>query len=220
MAEALRLRERRHDLVRADARAFADLLRTRPDLDGVPHVADWAARGRPLIVRRYGPGEDRTRVPLGLPLPPAAGKRRIGLALPSAALIPLPAPTLAQTREAAPEAWRPTIDALLALGAAYGIVPRPFGALLWQALTGLVYLAPTSDLDLLWPVAAPPAGFLAGLARVAEAAPVRIDGEVILPDGVGIQWRELHETADTVLAKHRDRLEMRDAAGLRARVAA
>lgn len=216
MAEAFR----RHDLVRADARAFADLVQARHDLVGAPHVAGWAARGWPLIVRRYGPGEERSLVPVGLPLPPAAGKRRIGLALPPTALTQLPAPTLAQAREAAPEAWQPTIDTLLALGAVHGIMPRPFGALLWQALTGLVYLAPASDLDLLWPVAEPTGSFLADLARVAEAAPMRIDGEVILADGAGIQWRELHGAAETVLAKHRDRLEMRDAARLRTRVAA
>jgi phosphoribosyl-dephospho-CoA transferase len=211
---------RRHDLVRAEAQAFADFVARRPDLDGAPLVADWAVRGRPLIVRRYAPGEDRARVPLGLPLPPAAGKRRIGLALPSAALTPLPAPTLAQARATAPEAWRPTIDALLALGAAHGIVPRPFGALLWQALTGLAYLSPASDLDLLWPVADLPAGFLAGLAGIAAAAPMRIDGEVIFSDGAGIQWRELHEAGGPVLAKHRDRLEMRDVAELLPREAA
>ncbi|GJD81210.1 malonate decarboxylase holo-[acyl-carrier-protein] synthase [Methylobacterium gregans] len=211
---------RRHDLVRVEASAFAHLLRGRPDLDGAPDVADWAVRGRPLIVRRYGPGEDRSLVPLGLPLPPAAGKRRIGLALPFPTLAPLPAPTLAQARGSAPEAWQPTIEALLALGTANGLVPRPFGALLWQALTGLAYLAPTSDLDLLWPVTEVPPGFLASLAQIAAAAPMRIDGEVILPDGAGIHWRELHEAGGAVLAKHRDRLEMRDAAGLRAQVAA
>lgn len=211
---------RRHDLVRAEGQAFADLIGTRPDLDGAPLVADWAARGRPLIVRRYAPGESRALVPLGLPLPPAAGKRRIGLALPPSALTPLPAPTLAQARATAPEPWRPTIDALLALAAAHGLVPRPFGSLLWQALTGLAYLAPASDLDLLWPVAALPQGFLSGLARIAAGAPMRIDGEVILSDGAGIQWRELHEARGPVLAKHRDRLEMRDVAELLPREAA
>lgn len=215
MADGLR----RHDLVRADARAFADLLRTRSDLDGAPDVSDWAARGWPLIVRRYGPGEGRAQVPLGLPLPPSAGKRRIGLALPPAALIPLPAPTLAQVRATAPGTWQPTLDALLVLGAAHGLAPRPFGALLWQALTGLAYLTAASDLDLLWPVAEVPPGFLAGLARIADEAPMRIDGEVVLADGAGIQWRELHEARDTVLAKHRDRLELRDVASLRARAA-
>jgi phosphoribosyl-dephospho-CoA transferase len=221
-AAGLRMAEgfRRHDLVRAEERAFADLLRARTDLDGAPGVADWAARGWPLIVRRYGPGEDRARVPLGLPLPPTAGKRRIGLALPAAALTPLPAPSLAQVRGTAPEAWQATLDALLALAAAHGLVPRPFGALLWQALTGRAYLTASSDLDLLWPVAALRPGFLAGLARIAQAAPMRIDGEVVFSDGAGIQWRELHEAADTVLAKHIDRLELRNAAGLQGRAAA
>ncbi len=213
MAEGVR-RQRpslRHDLVRADPDAFAALLRSRPDLDGAPHVPDWAARGRPLIVRRYHPDEDRTFVPLGLPLPPAAGKRRIGLALPAEALTALPGPTLAASRGDAPAAWQPTLDALLAHAAAHGLVPRPFGALLWQALTGLPYLAPASDLDLLWPVLEIPPDFLDGLARIAAAAPMRIDGEILLPDGAGIHWRELHEAQGPVLAKHLDRVEMRPA---------
>lgn len=216
MSEAFR----RHDLVLPDAGALGALLRTRPDLDGTPGIADWAARGWPLIVRRYGPGEDRALVPLGLPLPPAAGKRRVGLALPLAALTPLSAPTLAQVRGAAPEAWQPTLDALLALGATHGTVPRPFGALLWQALTGLTYLTAVSDLDLLWPITGLPTGFLAGLARIAEGAPMRIDGEVVLVDGAGIHWRELYAARGSVLAKHHDRLEMRDAVGLSLREAA
>ncbi len=203
---------RRHDLVRAEPGAFAAALRAQALGQGAPGT-DWAARGRPLIVRRYHPGEDRGLVPLGLPLPPAAGKRRIGLALPAAALGPLPAPTLAAVRGHAPASWQPVLDALLALGADHGLVPRPFGSLLWQALTGLPYLSRTSDLDLLWPVEdRPPPGFLAGLARIAAAAPMGIDGEILLPDGAGIHWRELFEGRDAVLAKHLDRLEMRSVA--------
>lgn len=217
MAEGVRRPRphRRHDLVRAAPDAFAALLRGRPDLDGAPHVADWAQRGRPLIVRRYHPGEDRARVPLGLPLPPTAGKRRIGLALPADALTPLPGPTLAAARGHAPAAWQPVLDALLAHAAAHRLTPRPFGALLWQALTGLPYLTGASDLDLLWPVTDLPPGFLAGLARIAAAAPMRIDGEVVLPDGAGLHWRELHEADGAVLAKHLDRVEMRPMPRLR-----
>ncbi|MGT2480636.1 hypothetical protein ACU4GR_21470 [Methylobacterium oryzae CBMB20] len=66
----------------------------------------WAASGRPLIVRRRVPGETGDAVPLGLPLPPADGKRRIGLALPASALSP--APAVARPFEAAahaPEPW-------------------------------------------------------------------------------------------------------------------
>lgn len=207
-------RFQRHQLVRVAPAAWADALAGRPDLAGVPHLSGWAEAGRPLIVRRYAPGEDRTRIPLGLPLPPADGKRRIGFALPPAQLAPCPAPTLRDVRGAAPEGWRPSLDALDVLGRRHGIVPRPFGALLWQAVTGLAYLAATSDLDLLWPLAGPPpTGFRDGLAALAARSAMRLDGELVLPDGGGVHWREW-AAGGTVLVKRLDRLEMRAAADL------
>jgi phosphoribosyl-dephospho-CoA transferase len=88
------------------------------------------------------------------------------------------------------------------------VEPAAFGSLLWQHLTGLAYLSPHSDLDLLWPV---PAAFdvlslVFSIAEVQRDAPLRIDGEVIFADGSAVNWRELwnaHRTADraTVLAK-------------------
>ena len=204
---------RRHALVRVDPAAWVTLLADRPDLAGVPILAGWAEAGWPLIVRRFSPGEDRARVPLGLPLPPALGKRRVGVLLPVDVLAPCPAPSLAEARIAAPLAWHSTLDALVALGARHGLVPRPFGALLWQALTGLPYLTSTSDLDLLWPLAGLlPDTFLDALATLAAAAPMVIDGEIVLADGGGVQWREWHGAgAGSVLVKYRDRLEMRSA---------
>jgi phosphoribosyl-dephospho-CoA transferase len=206
-------RLRRHALVRVDPAAWATLLADRPDLAGVPILAGWAAAGWPLIVRRFSPGEDRARVPLGLPLPPALGKRRIGLLLPADVLAPCPAPSLAEARIAAPLAWHSTLDALVALGARHGLVPRPFGALLWQTLTSLPYLTERSDLDLLWLLAGPlPDTFLDALATLAAAAPMVVDGEIVLADGGGVQWREWHGAGDgSVLVKYRDRLEMRSA---------
>lgn len=204
----------RHDLVAADPTAWAALLANRPDLDGVPHVARWTENGRPLIVRRFMPGEERRLVPLGLPLPPADGKRRIGLALPADALTPVPAPGLAAAAPHAPTPWRPTLDALLALAAKHTLAPRPFGALLWQAATGLTYLGATSDLDLLWPCPGPvPRTLLTGLARIDATAPMRLDGEILLPDGGGVQWRELHEApkGGSVLVKFLDRVALRPA---------
>ncbi|GLS46124.1 phosphoribosyl-dephospho-CoA transferase [Methylobacterium brachythecii] len=215
---------RRHDLVRVDPAAWAAMLRQRPDLDGVPHIAGWATAGRPLILRRYFAGEARDLVPLGLPLPPADGKRRLSFAFLPDKLTLHPPVAPADARAAAPEAWQLTLDALITLGASHGLTPRPFGSLLWQAATGLTYLAATSDLDLLWPLPTQtiPAGFLVALARIADAAPMRLDGELLLSDGAGLHWRELLDAPDTgeVLAKHIDRLEMRPVAGLRGGAAA
>jgi phosphoribosyl-dephospho-CoA transferase len=86
-----------------------------------------------------------------------------------------------------------------------------FGSLLWQHLTGLPYLSGTSDLDLLWPVAgAVDARLLPALAALDADAPMRLDGEIVLPDGRGVNWRELHAAApdEAVLAKQRDGLAL------------
>lgn len=215
------LASRRHDLVRVEPSAWAAMLFERPDLDDVPHLAGWADAGRPLIVRRFAPGEARDRIPLGLPLPPADGKRRIGSAVSPSEISPFPAPTLGEARAAAPAAWHPTLDALIALGAGHGIAPRPFGGLLWQAVTGLRYLTDASDLDVLWPLSepVPPNGLLDGIASIAADAPMRLDGEILFPDGAGIHWRELHEAPDDgeVIAKSLDRLAFRSVAALQGR---
>ncbi|MBE7201808.1 MAG: malonate decarboxylase holo-[acyl-carrier-protein] synthase [Parafilimonas terrae] len=214
---------RRHDLVRVDPAAWAAWLDTRRDLAGLPHLAGWAEAGCPLIVRRRVPGETGDGIPLGLPMPPADGKRRIGLALPATGLTPLAAPDLAEVSDHAPAAWRPTIDVLLALGRTHSLAPRPFGSLLWQAVTGLTYLSKTSDLDLLW--ACPqrvPTSLLAGLDAIAADAPMRIDGEILLPDGTGLHWRELHAAPEegSILAKGRDGVTLRPVTSLRERVIA
>jgi phosphoribosyl-dephospho-CoA transferase len=200
---------RRHDLLDVEPHAWAAALAVHPDLAGAPHVADWARRGWPVILRRRNPGEAEGHVPAGLPLPPADGKRRIGLALPVRAVRPRPPVTLAQAIATAPTGWRPTLAALDALARHHRIAPRVFGSLLWQHLTGLAYLSDGSDLDLLWPMSgAVDAHLLAALAALDTQAPMRLDGEILLPDGRGVNWRELHAAApsDTVLVKHRDGL--------------
>lgn len=206
---------RRHDLLDVEPGAWTAALAERADLAGVPHVAAWVADGRPVILRRAHPGEDSGRVPVGLPLPPRDGKRRIGLALPPAAVRPRPPVLLAEAWTACPPAWAATLEALAILARRHSLAPRPFGSLLWQSLTGLPYLSECSDLDLLWPIDGPvPPDFLDGLAEIEAHAPMRLDGEILLPDGGGVNWRELYTAApgDAVLVKHPDRLALREAA--------
>ncbi|MGY2048371.1 malonate decarboxylase holo-[acyl-carrier-protein] synthase [Methylobacterium sp. JK268] len=207
MAECLR----RHDLLAVAPEAWETVLAGRPDLAGVPHLAAWAAEGRPVIVRRAHPDEDPGPVPVGLPLPPRDGKRRIGLGLPPGGVRRRAPVTLAEAAGACPEEWRPTVAEIGDLAARHALVPHLFGSLLWQVLTGLPYLAAGSDLDLLWPVpGAVPPGLLDGIAAIDARAPMRLDGEILLADGGGANWRELHAAApgDTVLVKHRDRIAL------------
>lgn len=205
----------RHDLLRVAPDAWRACLSARCDLDGVPHLADWAHLGRPVIVRRRDPGEAGGGIPVGLPLPPGDGKRRIGLTLPAAALSRHPALALASARNTAPATWRPAIEAVLMLGGEHGLVPRVYGSLLWQALTGLAYLTAASDLDLLWPVSGcVEPEFLRALAEIEAGAAMRLDGEIVVSDGGGINWRELLGASrdGTVVAKAREGLSLRPAA--------
>ena len=190
----------RHSMVRASASGWTAVMNRYPELASEPIVAGWAGAGRPLIVRRPACSDVAGMIPLGLPLPPSLGKRRIAVSLAAADIVAsAPPPLLADAAAAAPAHWRATIDLLLQL------LPetRTFGSLAWQHLTGLRYLSDGSDLDLLWTLssaeqarALPPE-----IAEIARQAPMRLDGEIVGPAG-GVQWRELTGTdEDEVLVK-------------------
>ncbi len=175
-------------------------------------VARWGDAGWPVIVRRAALGEAPRGVPVGLPQPPFLGKARVALSVPSDVSWRRVAPvTLADVHDVAPIAWRNAIDAIVSVARSLALVPNVFGALLWQAVTGMVYLHAASDLDLLWPVAdaAALAPLLDGLTRIEAAGPMRIDGEVLTAGG-GVNWRELaaarRSGAEIVLIKSTDRV--------------
>lgn len=196
MGEALA----RHSMVKVTAAGWTAVMKRYPELASEPIVAGWAHVGRPLVVRRPACSDTAGLVPLGLPLPPSHGKRRIAVSLAAADIVAFaPPPLLADAAAAAPTAWRETIEKLVEL------LPetRAYGSLAWQHLTGLSYLSDGSDLDLLWPLSsADKTGILlSGIARIAKQSPMRLDGEITGPAG-GVQWRELTGTdEDEVLVK-------------------
>jgi phosphoribosyl-dephospho-CoA transferase len=217
---------RRHELLHVAPDVWASALAQRPALADLPLLECWAKREWPVIVRRRAEGEDPGMVPVGVPLPPAAGKCRVALVLPPGGILQRsPPPLLGAAAKVADEGWQSTIASLLALGARTGVEPSAFGSLLWEHLTGLTYLSAQSDLDVLWPV---PADFDAlslvfGIARVQHDTPLRIDGEVVFPDGSAVNWRELwnvhriaHWAEDraTVLAKTMEGVRLLDIASL------
>jgi len=172
-------------MVKASVSAWTAVMNRYPELASEPIVAGWIHAGRPLIVRRPACSDVVGMIPLGLPLPPSHGKRRIAVSLAAADIVAsAPPPLLADAAAAAPAHWRETIDLLLQL------LPetRTFGSLAWQHLTGLPYLTERSDLDLLWPLSS--AALPSDIAGIAKQAPMRLDGEITGPAG-GVQWREL-----------------------------
>jgi phosphoribosyl-dephospho-CoA transferase len=148
-------------------------------------------------------------VPIGLPLPPSASKQRIALLLTPRSILRRASPSsLLSAATIADRGWRATIASLVALGARNGVEPRAFGSILWQYQTGLTYLSPHSDLDILWPVPArcDVLSLVSNIAELQRYAPMRIDGEVIFPDGSAVNWLELWNArraagAAAVLAK-------------------
>ncbi|CAB5279719.1 phosphoribosyl-dephospho-CoA transferase [Burkholderia multivorans] len=207
---------RRHTLVTLTADGWRTAFARDPALAADPVVRAWADGARPLVVRRASPDEAAAgRVPLGIPLPPAAGKRRIALNVAHNAVATAgPPPAFADVLAAAPHAWQLTLRELDALGARCGVQGRVFGSLAWQALTGDSYLSASSDLDVLFPLPAASciAPLLDGLAAIAAHAPMRIDGELLRDDGAGVNWRELQARLPEVAVKTAIAVELMPAA--------
>jgi phosphoribosyl-dephospho-CoA transferase len=110
---------------------------------------------------------------------------------------------LSATINTAAESWRDTLDQVADLASRHGLEARVFGSLAWQTLTGLTYLTASSDLDLLLPIrrSSDLAQLTTDLAAIEAAAPMRLDGELVRDDGVGVNWREIHACAREVLVK-------------------
>ena len=208
---------RRHDLLRVAPASWDAMLRCHPGIVSLPLVADWTRLDRPVIVRRRMAGDGADRLPAALPLPPDCGKRRLAFSFPpDAAVVALPPVLLRDAAPTAPSSWHSVIAALLDLGEAAGIRPRVFGALLWQHATGLSYLTARSDLDLLWSISEvrSAASLVKGLLRLDAEGPVRLDGELELPDGAAVNWRELAQNGNQLLVKTMNGVEVRTRASL------
>jgi phosphoribosyl-dephospho-CoA transferase len=212
---------RRHDLLRAAPAAWEAMIRCHSGFADLPLVAEWAQLDRPVIVRRRMVGDFADNVPAALPLPPCHGKRRLAFSFSSsAAITALPPVLLCDAARTAPKEWQPVVAALIDFGDAIKTRPRVFGALLWEHTTGLPYLTEQSDLDLLWPISDEPTALslVDRLRRLDAESPVRLDGELELPDGAGVNWRELAQNIEDqngdVLVKTMDVVEVRTKAEL------
>jgi phosphoribosyl-dephospho-CoA transferase len=203
---------RRHDLLRIDPAGWQRVLAQQPELATRPYVSDWAERGWPVIVRRYANDEAADLIPVAISVPPPAAKPGIALALRASDILErMPAVALSACIGQAPAAWRETLQSLIALAERCGTAACVFGSLLWQTLTGLTYLHAGSDVDLLWAVMRREQAqdLACGIARCALTSAMRIDGELLLPDGAGIHWREWQGGADEVLVRTLHRVERR-----------
>lgn len=202
----------RHELFFVRPSSWHAALAARGEIAVDPLVAQWADRGWPLIGRRSLPGEGEG-VPLGLPLPSSAGKRRLFFLLPQNAIhATSPPPLLRVAGRDAPCRWWGTVDRLDDMAMHHGLEAQVVGSLAWQALTGLPYMTRESDLDLLLRVHGDtdlPA-LTQEIAAIERLSPVRIDGELVRPDGVAVNWRELYGHAPQLLVKKDDGVALVD----------
>ena len=190
----------RHQMVWVEPSAWEAVLQEHGALDADPLIRNWAANGWPLVVRSRTCEEQAQLLPAGIPVPPAHGKKRYAFRIDADLVIRAEEPPLvALAATVAPRSWRSSISAVAELNAG----TRCFGSLCWEYLTGLSYLTPESDLDLLWQVASEPEAdqLGRGIAQIDGRSPTRIDGEFITPAAAGIQWREWHSAAPTLMAK-------------------
>ena len=184
---------RRHDLVwlasDPDAGQFAAAA------EHAHHVRSWVAQGWPLAVARQPEltAEQGDHITLGFTLPSAPTRKRISVTAPRSGIVRHSRPlSLQDTIDHAPHSWRPAMLGLHELCTKYGVVPRVYGSLSSQALTGAVYLDAASDLDVLLECSASSSlhELLVALVTFPQQTP-RIDGEVLLQSGWAVAWREL-----------------------------
>ncbi len=173
------------------------------DVQADPLIAHWVDNGWPLVARRAVSGEG-AGVPLGLPLPPGKPKRRISVLAQSEEVVSIaPPPPLCSVRRVLPRPWWRTLEHLDLLSVLYAVELRVCGSVAWRAITGLDYLTERSDLDLLIYIQ-PDTDMrevTAALAAIESGACMRLDGELIRPDGAGVSWREFHARTPQVLMK-------------------
>jgi len=157
-------------------------------------------------------------IAVGLALPPAQGKHRIALAVAARDIARYTPPLrLADAIAHAPAAWQPALAELDAAAIHIDLELRVFGSLAWQALSGLNYLTPQSDVDLLWhPLSNTQLQQgIALLARWEQSSGLRADGEVLFGGSSAVSWREWStlESGDDqrVLVKRASSAELVDA---------
>lgn len=182
---------RRHDLVYLHTSAAFTSACAAEGSGLADEVRAWIALGRPLVMTRQagGPG-----VQLGLTLPLRQGRKRLAIQVARehiAAVLPpiriqrclerLPGPSA--------KAMADLATAVAACGANIGI----FGSLAWEVLTGEDYRNADSDIDIICDVttSAQLKSVMAALGEAADCLHCRLDGEVRMPDGLAVSWREL-----------------------------
>ncbi|MBZ4020869.1 malonate decarboxylase holo-[acyl-carrier-protein] synthase [Rhodobacter sp. TJ_12] len=143
---------------------------------------------------------------LGFAFPFRMGAARVRSAVPVAAgqvtsyVTPWEVMALAQMLG---DTAHPVIAALEDIGHRTGVQIGLIGSLAMKIVTGLGYLRPDSDIDIVLRAEDPLMleAAQADLQMLSARTGLRIDAEVVLPEGTGVKLSELLSAADAVLGK-------------------
>ncbi|BDB30013.1 malonate decarboxylase holo-[acyl-carrier-protein] synthase (plasmid) [Cupriavidus sp. P-10] len=168
-------------------------------------IIERARQGLPFVGRSAGV-HDRPGWPtLGLALARTAGERiRLSCGVPRHVLARVEPPlTLSEALPTLPAEAGHFAAALVTQAAEIDMTLWVYGSAFWQHAGGGNYWRDTSDLDLLArPASAAQASeWLDYLEKIEATAPLRMDGEIELPSGGGVSWRELAGKSRKLLVK-------------------
>jgi len=184
----------RHGLVWVRPESLVAVAAQVSDAELRAQVAAWLAADRPLVIARQLCGAMHSdNISAGLTLPPAQGKRRIGLIVTRQDIARHTPPLrLAAAIRHAPDEWQTALAELDIRAKEIEIELRVFGSLAWQALSGLSYMTEKSDIDLLWQ----PRSHMQLqqgiklLTSCEQSSGLRTDGEVLFGGSSAVSWRE------------------------------
>jgi phosphoribosyl-dephospho-CoA transferase len=165
-------------------------------------LRNWISRGRPVVIRRPCLSEDGKAVYLGLSLPPDPVKRRLPFRLPFSSLTNVVEPPLwTECAEAFSESSQLVSPILSAVEAAK-LPLRTFGSYAWQHYTGLSYVSPQSDIDLIVPInRREDWRRFRQLMSETQKTDHRVDLEIILDGDASFNWREFEAPGTRLLFK-------------------
>ena len=187
---------RRHQLACLSEAGWARAAEQAGSAEASACLRHWSDHGLPVVVTRqrcHGSLEDGG-VSVGIAAPLQWGRLRLPLVVERSDIAYFDEfPEAKRACSLLPRDGRSQWQGLFEALSSAGLRCRVFGSHGWQLLTGLEYLHPGSDVDLLVVVSGPEEADVAAdlLCRHGQQglAP-RIDGELVFGNGSAVSWRE------------------------------
>jgi phosphoribosyl-dephospho-CoA transferase len=170
--------------------------------DDVVCLRKWLGKERPVIIRRPCVSEDGKLLYVGLALPPDPVKRRLAFHLPFSSLAHVVEPPLwTECADAFSESSE-MVSPILSATRAAELPLQTFGSYAWQHFSGLSYVTPHSDIDLLVPINRREdwRRFLRFMSETQKTHH-RVDLEIVLHGDASFNWREFGAPGTRLLFK-------------------